>query len=745
MTQFLDEYLDLKKLYPNYLLFSRVGGFYELYFDDAKLAASNLNIALNCKKINNQQIPFCGFPANSLGTFSNKLLQLDFKIAIAEQILNQDNPTKITRKVNKIITPGTITDTEFLNIAENVLLAIILKNTKLHLCFGDILLGNIYVDEIDPSQINQYLDNIKPAEILLEDKNLVDERFYSKISVHKPNKDFRVDGQIFKTLSKHHNQALQAMFDYISSIHNSEILQHFNITQFEQKKFLKISAKTRQNLQLAEVINNIDRTSCLMGKRFLQRAVNQPLAYAIEINDRLDGVEFVLSQNDFLKNLQNQLQNLPDLEKLIGKIAITKNATINDLASIIESLQIFAKIAEILFWKSNTNKLPPILMRINKKLLVDFELINFLKLAIDCTTLKIKDGFNPRLDNWQNLQQKIATKISDLEREYRHQSQIKTLKIEFNNLLGFYFEIKRDKVSKINIPKDWQLLQNLNNSIRFSCHKLKDLQLENVDLEAKIKALELKILQELVTKVLQYFRDIKNCCEVIGLLDLLVSFAIIAKENCYVRPTIHNQNKIEIISGTHPISNQFITNDCVLDKNRIWLITGANMAGKSTFLRQNALIILLAQSGSFIPAKQAEIAIRQQIFSKMIINDNLSKNQSSFMVEMIEMAEILNNADANSLVIIDELCQTTNNSEGKIIALSIIKYLLENNQSLALISSHNFDLAYECQNLANIVCKKISPSHKMEDGIAQESSAIEVARLVGLPSIFNNHELHQSK
>ena len=256
-------------------------------------------------------------------------------------------------------------------------------------------------------------------------------------------------------------------------------------------------------------------------------------------------------------------------------------------------------------------------------------------------------------------------------------------------------------------------------------------------MQDKIRALQAEIIQELSNKVLQYFVEIKINCKAIGALDLLSSFAVLAKESHYVRPIINNGNKIEIIAGKHFISDQFIANDLILGDNKIWLITGANMAGKSTFLRQNALIVLLAQAGCFVPVKEAKIGVRKQIFVKMIVNDNLLKNQSSFMVEMLEVAEILNNATENSLVIIDELCQTTNNVEGGEIAFSIIKNLLKNNKSLALISSHNFDLAKKCQDLDKIICKKIDKEHKMVDGIAKQSSAWKIVKKE-LPMVLRN-------
>ncbi|MES2678203.1 MAG: DNA mismatch repair protein MutS [Pseudomonadota bacterium] len=736
MPRLTTEYLNFKKSFPDALLFYRLGGFYELYFEDAIIAAKALNIALNHRKIAGEKIATCGFPVNSLKNFSNKLLQSGFKIAIAEQFIDPDYPQKITRQINKILTAGTCADDEFFGEQENILLAIVQKNQKLDLCFGNILLGDFYVDEIEESQINQYLENIKPAEILCADKiilAIINPKFHHQISFYQPNSNFKFSNQTFKTLSQYHNLALRNIFAYVDSIHNSSTLSHFKIHQYQNPKYLKIDQKTINNLELGKIIKIIDRTNCEIGSRFLRSAILKPLCEAAPINNRLSGVEFLIAQNDFLKQLQNYLKDLPDLEKIIGKMILTKNSNINNLTLILQALKLMVKINETLFWQNNSKKTPTIFNQISKKLFADFELINFLDSAIDPRRASFQSGFNIKLDNYKKLQQNIIQEINQLEKQYQNQSQIKNLKIEFNNLLGFYFEIKRDKASKINIPQHWQLLQNLSNSIRFSSADLKNYQLENAALEAKIKTLESEILQECVQKVLQYFVIIKSSCKAIGALDLLTSFADLAIEKNYIKPIIHNQNLINIIAGKHSINPDFIGNDCLLDAQKIWLITGANMAGKSTFLKQNALIIILAQAGCFVPADFAEIGVRKEIFSKMMINDDLAKNQSSFMVEMLQIAEILNNANADSLVIIDELCQTTNASEGEEIAFKIIQYLLQHNKSLTLISTHQPNLAKNCQNLQNIICKKIDKAHRITNGIAACSSAMKILKMAGLP------------
>ena len=256
MTNFLEEYLGLKNLYPDHLLFFRVGSFYELYFKDAELVARALNIALNYKKINNKQISSCGFPAGSIEIFSGRLLKIGFKIAISNHTICQNNSKK--RQITQILTPGTIIEEDFVQEEENILLAMVLGNGKLHICFGDILLGNFYVDEIAPEHINQYLEDIKPTEILLENKDLIDQKFHSQATIQTSNQNLKIDKQIFEILGKHQNMALQAIFSYIATIHNAEILKHFNIKQFWQEEFLKISAQTRKNLQLTEVIKNIN-------------------------------------------------------------------------------------------------------------------------------------------------------------------------------------------------------------------------------------------------------------------------------------------------------------------------------------------------------------------------------------------------------------------------------------------------------------------------------------------------------
>jgi DNA mismatch repair protein MutS len=734
MSKLTTEYLHLKKSIPDSLLLYRLGGFYEFYFDDAIIASKCLNIALNHKKIAQQKIPTCGFPIQSMSIFANKLLALGFKIAVAEQFII-DN--KITRQIAKILTPGTIIDDEFLNIEDNILCSIAKKNQNLLLCFGNILMGEFYLDEIAASQINQYLQMIDPTEILVADDIEIDQKFSEKITIFSPNSYFKINNHILETLAKHNHLALRNMFEYIATIHGLEILKNFKIKPFKSEKYLKVDPLTIANLQLKEVIKTIDNTSSVMGKRFLSSAIKKPLAEAKKINDRLDGVEFLIAQNELLKTLQKHLGNLPDLEKIIGRLAVVKNVNIYDLSLILLSLKEVTKISEKLFWCKNKNNLPVVLEKIMQELLVDFELINVLGAAMT-TDGGIRLGFNLKLDNYKNSQQEIWQKISNLETKYQlvtTKKNSKNLKIEFNSTIGFYFEIKRKQLDQSSLPKDWQLLQNLNNSVRFSTAELKNYQLELADLEVKIKAIEEEILQQLVKKILVRFKEIKNSCKAISVLDLLVSFAITAQKNNYIKPKITNQNSIKIIAGIHPISDQFVANDFILDSEKIWLITGAHMAGKSTFLRQNAVIVLLAQMGSFVPAISAEIGVRKQIFAKMMVSDDLTKGQSSFMAEMLQMAEILKNADENSLIIIDELCQTTNNFEGEAISLNIIKSLASK-QSLALISTHNLNLAAKCSDFANIVCKKITKNHKITNGVANQADAQKIAKEAGIN--FNN-------
>lgn len=779
MSKLLDEYLNLKKSYPNHLLLYRMGGFYELYFDDAILVANQLSITLNHKKIAGRKIPSCGFPVKSLNIFSNKLLKLGFKIAIAEQFMNSKNPKQLSRKVSKILTSGTVIDDDFFNVGENILLAIAKKGQKLDLCFGNILMGDFYLDEIEESQINQHIEAINPAEIITNfspplsfcqkpESTLwhvpylkADPIFHWNNGVEK----FKIDNQILQILNKYNNSALRLALEYITSIHNSSIIKYFKIYQYKKEAYLKISTKTLQNLQINNVIKIIDRTNCLIGKRFLKSALIKPLTDAKQIQNRLDAVEFLSNENDLQRQLKNHLQSLPDLEKIIGKIAINKNANFSDLSLTLQALQTIAKISEILFHQNNSKIIPQKLADISRNLIGNFGLINFLKSALDCKitttpyslqrepvsipclktlqipvfagiTHYIRCGFDPKLDYWKNLQQENLQKISALENEYKN--KVKNLKIEFSETLGFYFEIKREKLINISIPKDWQVIQNLDKSVRFSSQELKNHQLEIADLSTRIQALEKNILQELTDEVLENIQEIKNSCKAVGLLDLLFSFAILAKENNYIKPIITNQNQIKIIAGKYLISDQFVENDCNLSDKKIWLITGANMAGKSTFLRQNVLIAILAQAGCFVPAKFAEIGIRKEIFVKITSPDNLCNNTSSFMAEMLEVAEIIKKANEKSLIIIDEICQATNSQEGSDVAFRIINYLHNKNKSLALISTHHLDLSRKCLNLKNTICKKIDKTHKMTDGVAKKSSAIEIARQAGLDFIINN-------
>jgi len=746
MSATTDDYLEIKKSYSEHLLFYRIGEFYELYFADAEIVSKELQIILNQKKLADEYVSTCGFPVKSLSANSAKLLKSGYKIAVAEQFLDSENC--FVRKVSKILTPTTAIEEDF-SSENNILLSISLVNSNLNLCWGDVIFGEFYTDDIAANQLESHLQLINPKEILIE-KNLYEnfklifDQIKSWVSFHKSA----------------NNSALQNIIDYVTSIHNSCSSEKWKIIAYNDHQFLKLDKNTIENLELVSskntsLINVIDKTVTSAGKRLLKKSLLQPFSNLHKINQRLEIVKF-FTEEEWLRNkIIEHLQNFPDLEKIIGKIFLSKKITAKNLILTFDALQIIAQIAQILSLHNNKRKLPLTLSKISVGLICDFHLINKLDLALEKEAIIaeksgyfIKENFDAKMDDLQKKRQILIEEIARLENEYQKQSGIRNLKIEFNNILGYFIEIKSDLASKLNTLKNFEIKQNLTNHIRFSSSDLKKCELEINDLTGKILALEKEILENLSAEILSKLDHIKNSITLISGLDLLSSFAVLALENNYSCPEFTQEQSLKIKDGRNPIiekfKNNFIANDCILDNSqRIWLISGANMAGKSTFLRQNALITIMAHIGCFVPASQVKIGIIKQIFTRIGLKDNLAKHQSSFMLEMSEIAEILINADKNSLIIIDEIGNSTTNKYGIALAYGIINYLHNFNFSLALISTHHQKLSILAQNLEALQNYQIITtnknndiefSHKIIPGIAADILSIDIAQMTKLPN-----------
>lgn len=758
-TPIMNQYLSIKKQYEDCLLLFRLGDFYELFYEDAKIAAQILNITLTKKAQKNENIPMAGIPFHVSDHYIAKLVNQGHKVAICEQIINNENQNNkiIHREVVRIITSGTLTEDTLLDpTRNNYLLAISFENLNISLALLDISTNEFSVENISKEYLKQYLEKTQPNEILLNQNMIINFPDYSiwknKITISQEIQNFNIDNNLKKFFNLHSIESLNT-FSKSDKHAIAMVLTYLEHTQ-KQKIKIKIPSKknnqdevkldkfTRKNLEITKTLQNqtkgsliwlLDETKTAQGARKLYKILNNPITNIEKLNKRYDRIEFFMQKKDQLLSIRNDLKEIPDYERILSKINLNRS-TPNELRTLAIGIKNLINLSKII--NQNISDHSKIANEILKAIKENTKLNNYK----DDEYINI--GYDQELDELKNFNQNINQEITKLEKTYKEYTKISTLRIK-NTPLGFLVEINNSQKDKLDYG--FTLKQALKTSTRYTTNQLNEINEKFNKCTELIKIKENEIFLNLLEKIEQIKENIYYYSDFSSEIDVYTNLAHISIENQYIRPILTNNNKFEIIKGKHPVlqkifklkGESLVENDCILSQN-IMFMTGPNMAGKSTYLRQQALICLMSHCGIFVPAKSATIGIVDQIFSRISTNDDLMEGNSTFMMEMIEMALTINQATNKSLLILDEIGRGTCAEEGIALAQSILEYLLNNLKARTIFSSHYLQIGQ--LNHENMQ-KKMMQIHenplyftyKIIDGISKKSYAIEVAKLAGMP------------
>jgi len=789
----MQHYLNLKEDYKDAIIFYRLGDFYEMFFDDAITASRELEITLTGRECGQEErAPMCGVPFHAAESYIAKLIAKGYKVAICEQ-LEDPKSTKgiVKRDVIRVVTPGTVIESNLLDENKNnYIMAIFKKGIHFGISVCDVSTGDFYSTQIrESNNFPLLLDEIArytPAEIIVnrlffdskEEIAKIKDRFETYISVFS---DEYFDENIsnisskYKILNEKENEltleqieknlfcvpTINALTEYLNQTQKIN-LDHINkVKIYNVTKYMALDINARRNLEITERLRDkskkgtllwvLDKTSTSMGGRNLRRWINNPLIDECEINSRLDSVKELKENPMFKGDLIDSLKKVYDIERIVGKISYG-NANARDLISLKNSVKQLPNIKKILS-NSNSTMLKELYNNLDE--LTDiYELIEEAIVEEPPIVIKeggmIKQGYNSEIDEYKKASTEGKNWLIELEAKEKELTGIKMLKVGFNRVFGYYIEVTKSNINLV--PDRYIRKQTLTNGERYITEELKELENKILGAEEKIVALEYNLFIEIRNKIASQLQRIQLSATTIADLDVLCSFATVAEDQNYVMPIIDNSGEIDIKDGRHPViekmlpGGSFVQNDTYLDKlnDRLSIITGPNMAGKSTYMRQVALITLMAQIGSFVPASYAKIGVVDKIFTRVGASDDLSMGQSTFMVEMMEVASILNEATSNSLIILDEIGRGTSTYDGLSIAWAVAEYIVDKEKCGAktLFATHYHELTELENKLEGIKNYNIAVKEKGEDiiflrkivpGGTDESYGIHVAKLAGVP------------
>jgi len=780
-TPLMRQYFQIKAKHPDAILLFRVGDFYETFSDDAILASKILGITLT-KRANGSAsfVELAGFPHHAVDTYLPKLVRAGQRVAICEQLEDPKTTKKLVKRgVTELVTPGvSLNDNLIENKENNFLASIITEKDKSGIAFLDISTGDFLVSEGSLDYIDKLINSLQPKEILYErsDKKEIEEKFKNSFYTYPVDEWMFVYDSAYERLLKQFNTPSlkgfgvenyrQGLSAAGAILHYLDITQHHqtnHITQLsriDEEKYVWLDKFTIRNLELFRpmhekgkaLIDVIDTTKTPMGSRLLKQWLALPLKNVAKINQRLEMVEHLIKTEHLRLKLSAYIKEIGDLERLASKVSTAKispremiqlKTSLNAIIPIIESCHKmgnshFVKVAEHL------NPIDDIRIRIEKQ-------INEDPPAQIQKGNVIAKGVNEELDELRELSGSGKTYLAQMQEKEAKETGISSLKIGFNNVFGYYFEVRN--THKDRVPTDWIRKQTLVSAERYINQELKEYEAKILGAEEKILILESKLYTDLINAIAKYIEIIQTNARIIASLDILVSFSENALTNSYTRPYVDDSEVIKIKKGRHPViemqlphGESYIPNDVKLDTNdqQIIIITGPNMAGKSALLRQTALIVLLAQIGSYVPAERAEIGYVDKIFTRVGASDNISLGESTFMVEMNEAASILNNLSHRSLILFDELGRGTSTYDGISIAWSIVEYIHEHYKGRAktLFATHYHELnemekSFKRIKNYNVSVKEIDNKiiflRKLVRGGSEHSFGIHVAKMAGMP------------
>lgn len=791
LTPMMKQYLAIKEQHPDSILFFRLGDFYEMFFEDAEKASRVLEITLTSRDGgSSNKIPMCGIPHHAADTYIAKLIEKGFRVAICEQVEDPRSAKGIVkREVTRVITPGTVTEASMLDeFKYNFIMSIIKEELGYGISVAEVSTGYFAMSEITGrrafAELMDEISRLKPVECILPEEIAANTELVQKLqSTFKFSVEFFSQPAFnyknaYSLLTEHFGtcsldgygcensklgiKAAGGLLAYLKNTQKSQLTHVNKITPYTTENYMLLDSATRRNLELTQTIREnqkkgsllwvLDHTVTAMGARLLKVWIEQPLTDSDKIRERLDSVEELATNVFLMSDLRKLLNRVYDLERLAGRIAYgTANA--RDLAALKSSLEILPDLHSAMI-----NVCSPGIMSVYNSLDLMKDVHALIRDSIQEEppfSLRdggiIRSGYNDEVDKLRTASREGKTWIAALEAKERERTGIKSLKVGYNKVFGYYIEITRANFS--SVPDDFIRKQTLANAERFITPELKEYENLILGAEDRLTQLEYDLFCEIRNLINREVPRIQRCAELISTLDVYQSLAKAAVENNFTKPAINNNGLIEIEAGRHPVvekvlgNEPFIPNDTYLDGSghRLDIITGPNMAGKSTYMRQVALISLMTQIGCFVPAEKSNICIVDRIFTRVGASDDLSTGQSTFMVEMNEVANILNNATSQSLIILDEIGRGTSTFDGLSIAWAVAEYILDQKKvgAKTLFATHYHELTELADIFPGVQNHSIAVKEKGEDiiflrkivpGGADRSYGIQVARLAGLPN-----------
>lgn len=785
-------YFEIKSNYEDCLLFFRLGDFYEMFFDDAETASRVLDLTLTGRDcgLKDSRAPMCGVPYHAVDNYVRKLIDAGFRVAICEQL--SDPATSkglVDRDVVRVITPGTVMEEQILDErSTNYLASVFSDKNGFGLAWADISTGEFYLYEYAGDnrfeRLADILSSVKPSECVCNETFLSEYKSvsyfaaseaaphcYQNFAYYFPSAEKKLCSALkvasldaFECGDKQYAVcAAGGLYEYLMQTQKRALAQINSLTLLRDKSFMLLDESTRRNLELTARARDgkrygsllwvLDKTSTAMGARTLKRYIEQPLQNEKEINARLDAVENLTESKLVREKLVSAMEQIRDLERLCGRLAYG-SATPGDLLAVSDTLtqvpivKAAAKeCSSTLIKKLNSAMYP--LSEVNEVLISALERKDNTRTASkgDEVFGIIRKGYDETLDSLRDIRTTAKQWLANLEAEEREATGIRTLKVGYNRVFGYYIEVSNSFLDKV--PYRFQRKQTLVGGERFVTDELKQLETKILTAEEEAVALENRIFTELKQMLIDKLSELQSTARAIGVLDVLVSFATVAVRKKYVKPVVGSKVKsLDIRDGRHPVvealldRGAYVPNDTLLDggDNRTMIITGPNMAGKSTYMRQVALIVLMAHIGCFVPAKSAEITLTDRIFTRIGASDDLTGGQSTFMVEMIEVATILNYATSSSLLVLDEIGRGTSTYDGLSIAWAVLEYITSNIRAKTLFATHFHELT-DAESFGGVKNYRVLVSetadgivflHKIARGSASRSFGIEVASLAGV-------------
>lgn len=781
LTPMMVEYMKTKEEYSDCILFYRLGDFYEMFFDDAITVSRELELVLTGKNCGlEERAPMCGIPHHAAAAYVPRLVNKGYKVAICEQLEDPKQAKGIVKRgVVKIITPGTFVDTNSnLENDNTYLMALYENDNKIGIAISDISTGEFKTTSFDNIRISllDEISKVSPKEILVDENlsesllndikgissALISKKDFSEFFVTKEELIEQFSDMEVAGLTKERELASRVLLKYIYETQKMSLTNINLLEEYEIINYMTIDGNSRRNLELTESIREkskkgsllwvLDKSATSMGGRTLRKWIEEPLIIKSEIEKRLSGVNEIFNSISFNEDLRASLKEIYDIERIVGKIS-NKNVNAKDMLSLRASLERIPAIKELLKY-ANSDLLKEYYENLDElsdiRTLLETSIKEEPSLNIKEGNI-IKDGYNAEVDELRETKLHGKEWIAALENREREFTGIKSLKVGYNKVFGYYIEISKSNYN--SIPEGRYIRkQTLANAERYITDELKTMEDKILGAEEKLVNLEYSLFTEIRDRVEKEISRLKKSARIISSLDGISTLALVALENDYVKPEINEEGLIEIVDGRHPVvekvigRGEFVSNNTILNQTdkELLLITGPNMAGKSTYMRQVALITVMAQIGSFVPASSANISICDKVFTRIGASDDLAGGKSTFMVEMWEVSNILKNATSKSLVLLDEVGRGTSTYDGLSIAWSVIEYITGNDKlkCKTLFATHYHELT-KLEGLLpgvknySVAVKKMKDSviflRKIVEGGADESYGIEVAKLAGLP------------